>query len=108
MSLLRLTGSGGENCQCSIATPGVVAQKAAGATRKSPLAAGLLSAPDAKAMVPGSTITPLKVHGAGPLHISFCNTASNTELSTVKVSVIVPQPPDSTSTFCSMESGKVR
>ena len=39
---------------------------------------GLFSAPEANAMVPGSAMIPLKLHGRGPLHTWFCSTASNT------------------------------
>src|SRR5947209_3950211 len=92
-SVSRMDGAGGENCQCSIAVPAWVAQKVIWATAKSgPLYAGLLKAPDAKAMEPGPTGTPRKVQGTGPLHTSFCNAASNTVRSGVMVEVSTHEP----------------
>src|SRR5437764_8250397 len=79
ISLWRIPGAGGENCQWSWAVPVAPAQKATWATRKSPLAAGLARALEAKAIEPGgATILP-KSHGELLLHTSFCSSASNVE-----------------------------
>ena len=96
-------GSGGENCQWSTAVPGATAQKPMRATLNGgPLYGGLSSAPEAKAAEPGGTILPRKLHGAGPLHTSFCSTASKTVLSGVTVPVSTHDVAIwSTLTFCS-------
>src|SRR3954452_23653546 len=93
ISVSRVTGAGGENCQCSTAVPGWVAQKATLATLKSgPLYMGLRRAPEAKAMEPGPTVTPRNEQELGPLHTSFCRTASNTAGSPVTVLVSTQEP----------------
>src|SRR6478609_10557152 len=79
ISVSRVMGAGGENCQCKSASPAAVAHRATWAMRKSPLQppGQLLRAPEAKAMEPGPTDTPLNTHAEGPLHISFWRVASN-------------------------------
>src|SRR5439155_24436872 len=106
--LSRVTGSGGENCQCSTASPTAVAQNASCATRKSPLGLGWVSAPDAKAMLPGLVGCPRNVQVPGPLHTSFWSMESKPDVSGVSVLVITPQPPEPTNTFCSSELVNVR
>src|SRR3954466_8903265 len=93
ISVSRVTGAGGENCQCSTAVPGWVAQNAILATLKSgPLYMGLRRAPEAKAIEPGPTVTPRNRQGLGPLQTSFCSTASNMVVSGVTVPVSTQEP----------------
>src|SRR5881409_1474140 len=77
-SLSRVLGAGGENCQCKSASPAALPQNDACATRKSPVQPPLQLAnpPDAYANEPGSVGSPRKIHWPGPLHVSFCSTAS--------------------------------
>src|SRR5947209_12003578 len=102
----RVRGAGGENCQCMSASPTALSQKATCATRKSPRAEGLASAPDAKAIEPGLIVTPRKLQGLGPLHISFCNSASKTVVSSEAV-LVNTQPVCEALTFWIIELVKV-
>src|SRR6476661_2869888 len=100
----RLAGAGGEKSQCSIACPGPTAHNPISATRNAPPQPGLplhpINVPEAKAIEPGSG-APLKSHGSGPLHTSFCKTMLKVVGSAFTVSVgtqLVAIEP--TSTFC--------
>src|SRR5438477_12836364 len=89
-------GAGGWKFQWIIATPGSCAQNDILAARKSPFPpgyGGLFSAPVATEMVPGSTCTLRNVHCAGPLHTSFCSTASQGVVGTCTDSDIVQSGP---------------
>src|SRR5438105_2247455 len=100
ISVSLVIGSGGANCQWIVACPAPIAQKATCATRKSgPLYGGFTRSPDANPMEPGSTALPRKLQGSGPLHTSFCNSASKTEKSPVTV-LVNTQPAEAASTFC--------
>jgi hypothetical protein len=104
----RVAGAGGENSQRSVAVPGATAQKAILATRNGgPEYGGLFSAPLAKAMVPGPTVFPRKIQLPGPLHTSFCSTASKTVLSAVTVFVST-QPANVALTLSSNSCVKVK
>src|SRR5690349_2298723 len=93
IAVSRVGGAGGENCQWRTAVPGWVAQNDIRATAKSgPLYAGFISAPEANPIDPGGTGTPRNVHGVGPLHTSFCSSASNTVVSGVTVEVSTHEP----------------
>src|SRR5438874_549303 len=88
ISLSRICGSGGENCQCRVALPALTAQKPIRATRNSPgpqPVGQLLKAPEAKAMLPGSVYTPRSMQAPGPLQTSFCRTASKVVVSALTV-----------------------
>src|SRR5438105_3527911 len=103
ISVSRLGGAGGENSQWSLAVPNALAQNVTRATRKSPVAAGLASAPEAKAIeAGGATILP-KSHGKLPLHTSFCNTASNVAVSGETVVLTTPQAPVVAEATCNSE-----
>lgn len=94
---------GGLNCQCILAWPGATAQMPTCATRKKPPqpSVQLFSAPEAKANQPGGLVTLRNTQGPGPLHTSFCRTASKTSISAVTVLVTTqPVPMDDTRAFC--------
>src|SRR3954447_20326420 len=88
ISVSRMDGAGGENCHCSVPVPPVAAHKVICATLNSPgpqPLGQLPRAPDANARFPGRVFTPRNVHGPGPLHTSFCRTASKVLVSAATV-----------------------
>src|SRR6478736_5852827 len=91
ISVSRVGGAGGLNCQCSMAVPGAEAHQPTWATRKKPPhpSGQLFNAPEAKENHPGSLTTPRKRHVPGPLHISFWRAASKMLWSVVTVLVSV-------------------
>src|SRR5438552_3039867 len=109
ISVSRLAGAVGENCQWRIAWPGAVPQNAMLATRNLPYAQSGQPPknPDAKARLPGSVVSPLKMQESGPLHTSFCSTVSKVVRSGVTV-LVSTQPGEPAFTFCIRELVKVR
>src|SRR5919204_4189754 len=83
ISLSRVIGAGGENCQWILNMPGWNAHHPICATRKVPEhpSVQVFNAPAAYAPEPGSVCTPRKKQGAGPLHHSFCRVESKLEVS---------------------------
>src|SRR5947209_19878466 len=89
MAVSRVGGAGGLNCQWSSAWPGATAQRPTWATRKWPPqpSVQLLSAPEAKANEPGSTVTPRKMQERERVHKWISRVAAKVGTSDVTVEV---------------------